>query len=61
MAPKAEPHGDETRERYAQVYALAEKGRTVVEIAQKMGLMSGEVELILALRRTASHSAEGQA
>lgn len=59
--PKAEPHGDETRERYAQVYALAEKGRTVVEIAQKMGLMSGEVELILALRRTASHSAEGQA
>jgi uncharacterized protein HemX len=58
---KAEPHGDETRERYAQVYALAEKGSTVVEIAQEIGLMSGEVELILALRRTASHSAEGQA
>ena len=56
--PKAEPHPEETSERYARVYALAEKGHTVVEIAGEMGLMTGEVELILALRRTAAGRAE---
>jgi len=55
--PREEPHGDATRDRYARVYALAEQGRSVVEIARELGLMSGEVELILALRRTAGAGA----
>jgi len=49
--PRQEPHPEAASERYAQVYALAEKGRTVVEIARELGIMTGEVELILALRR----------
>lgn len=59
--PKQEPHPDLTSQRYARVYALAEKGRSVIEIAREMGLMTGEVELILALRRTVPRSAEGEA
>lgn len=59
--PKQEPHPDLTRERYARVYALAEKGHSVVEIAREMDLMTGEVELILALRRTAPHPSEDRA
>lgn len=41
-------------DKYAQVYALAASGRSVVEIAQKMEMMTGEVELILALQRSAA-------
>lgn len=52
--PKREPHPEETSERYARVYALAERGHSVVEIAREMEMMTGEVELILALRRTAA-------
>jgi hypothetical protein len=52
-APRPEPRPEFASERYARVYALAEKGLTVVEIAREMKLMTGEVELILALRRTA--------
>jgi hypothetical protein len=54
--PRQEPHPEITSERYAKVYALAERGLTVVEIARELGLMTGEVELILALRRTVSDS-----
>jgi hypothetical protein len=53
-APRPELRPDVASERYAKVYALAEKGLTVVEIAREMKLMTGEVELILALRRTAA-------
>ncbi len=52
-APRPEPRPQFASERYAKVYALAEKGLTVVEIAREMKLMTGEIELILALRRTA--------
>lgn len=53
-APRPEPRPEFASERYAKVYGLAEKGLSVVEIAREMKLMTGEVELILALRRTAS-------
>lgn len=41
-------------DKYAQVYALAASGRSVIEIAQEMEMMTGEVELILALQRSAA-------
>jgi len=59
--PRQEPHPEVTSERYARVYSLAEKGYSVVEIATEMEMMTGEVELILALRRTAPPAAEDQA
>lgn len=59
--PRTEPNADATRDRYARVYALAERGRSVVEIAREMEMMTGEVELILALRRTAGAEAEDRA
>ena len=37
--------------RHAQVYALADQGRSSMEIAQQLNRPSGEIELILALRR----------
>ncbi len=37
--------------RHAQVYALADQGRSSQEIAQELNRPSGEIELILALRR----------
>jgi len=37
--------------RHAQVYALADQGRSSTEIAQQLHRPSGEIELILALRR----------
>lgn len=37
--------------RHAQVYALADQGRSSREIAQQLQRPSGEVELILALRK----------
>lgn len=37
--------------RHAQVYALADQGRSSNEIAQQLHRPSGEIELILALRR----------
>lgn len=36
--------------RYQEIYAMADKGARVMEIAQKFGKPSGEIELILALR-----------
>lgn len=36
--------------RHAQVYALADQGRSSQEIAQQLNRPSGEIELILALR-----------
>jgi C4-dicarboxylate-specific signal transduction histidine kinase len=37
--------------RHAQVYALADQGRSSSEIAHQLNRPSGEIELILALRR----------
>jgi len=59
--PRQEPHPEATSERYAKVYSLAEKGHSVVEIATEMEMMTGEVELILALRRTGPPAAEDRA
>ena len=50
--PREEPHPEVTSQRYAKVYSLAEKGLSVVEIAHELDMLTGEVELILALRRT---------
>lgn len=50
--PRREPHPEVTSERYARVYNLAERGLSVVEIAHELDMLTGEVELILALRRT---------
>jgi len=52
MPPREEPHPEVTSQRYAKVYGLAEKGQSVVEIARELDMLTGEVELILALRRT---------
>jgi hypothetical protein len=37
--------------RHALVYALADQGRSFKDIAQELNRPSGEIELILALRR----------
>jgi DNA-binding NarL/FixJ family response regulator len=37
--------------RHAEVYTLADQGRSSMEIAQQLNRPSGEIELILALRR----------
>ncbi|HEY1923201.1 MAG TPA: hypothetical protein VGG44_10675 [Tepidisphaeraceae bacterium] len=47
-APDSQPPPDP---RHAQVYALADQGRNSMEIAQQLNRPSGEIELILALRR----------
>jgi hypothetical protein len=46
--PESRPPSDP---RHAQVYALADQGRNSMEIAQQLNRPSGEIELILALRR----------
>ncbi len=46
--PETRPPSDP---RHAQVYALADEGRSSMEIAQQLNRPSGEIELILALRR----------
>jgi hypothetical protein len=43
-SPTADP-------RHVQVYELADQGRTPLQIAQQLNRPSGEIELILALRR----------
>jgi hypothetical protein len=52
-APQLEEPAAETRPdpRHADVYSLADSGRSSREIAQELNRPSGEVELILALRR----------
>ncbi|MBC7835673.1 MAG: hypothetical protein H7Y88_11320 [Phycisphaerales bacterium] len=47
-APTTTPPHDATARR---VYALADQGSTVVQIAREVGQHAGQVELILALRR----------
>lgn len=37
--------------RHAEIYALADAGRSTVDIASRLGRPSGEIELILALRQ----------
>ncbi len=47
------------RPRHAAVYRLADAGLSVVEIAQESGKTTGEIELILALRRTKQRAIAG--
>lgn len=54
--PPAAPAPQESPEpqvdaRHAEIYALADQGRTPVDIATRLGRPSGEIELILALRQ----------
>jgi hypothetical protein len=48
LSPPPEPTIDP---RHAEIYALADQGRTPVDIASRLGRPSGEIELILALRQ----------
>jgi hypothetical protein len=48
LSPPPEPQIDP---RHAEIYALADQGRTPVDIASRLGRPSGEIELILALRQ----------
>lgn len=48
LSPPPEPAIDP---RHAEIYALADQGRTPVDIASRLGRPSGEIELILALRQ----------
>ena len=43
-----------TDPRHAEVYALADEGRSPAEIAARLDRPNGEIELILALRPKAS-------
>jgi hypothetical protein len=46
--PPSEPDIDP---RHAEIYALADEGRSAHDIAHRLGRPSGEIELILALRQ----------
>ena len=50
---------DERGRRHAQVYQLADAGLSAVEIAERTGRTAGEIELILALRRTSGTPSGG--
>lgn len=58
-----DPHGayatqaDTDAERHGPVYRLADRGLSPIDIAQEVGMLTGEVELILALRHTRARSA----
>ncbi|MDQ3440087.1 MAG: hypothetical protein M3478_07025, partial [Planctomycetota bacterium] len=45
------PQEQQIDPRHAEIYALADQGRTPVDIASHLGRPSGEIELILALRQ----------
>ncbi len=47
--PTATPEGREAR--YQRIYELADQGLTVAAIARRSGVLAGEVDLILSLRR----------
>lgn len=47
------------RPRHAAVYRLSDAGLSAVEIAQESGKTAGEIELILALRRTKQRAVAG--
>jgi len=49
-APVSPPPADFPDSRHAEVYLLAQQGRTARQISQIMGRPYGEIELILALR-----------
>lgn len=44
---------------HAEIYSLADRGRTHIEIASVVGRTTGEVELILALRKARIEAAAG--
>ncbi len=48
--------GDAAEGRHANVYHLADTSLAVGEIAQETGMASGEIELILALRKAKNES-----
>jgi len=50
ISPRAEVREEPVDSAHAQVYALADQGRSPREIAAQLGRPDGEIELILALR-----------
>lgn len=54
---KVESQSRETNDPHAEVYRLADQGLTPVEIATKVGRSTGEIELILSLRRVRAQAA----
>jgi hypothetical protein len=50
-APPPPPPEPAIDPRHAEIYAMADQGRTPVDIASRLGRPSGEIELILALRQ----------
>ena len=55
--PAATPRGSESEDSpHASVYQLADGGRSSIEIAETLGRATGEVELILSLRKTKQQS-----
>lgn len=49
-SPQPAPPPSPVESRHADVYALADQGRSALEIAERLNRPSGEIELILALR-----------
>ncbi len=47
-------------ERFAEIYGLADDGRTAEEIARTTGMLAGEVELVLGLREGRSSKLGGR-
>ncbi len=44
--------------RHANIYGFADRGMSIVDIAREVGKTAGEIELILALRKTKNEAAE---
>ena len=44
--------------RHAYIYGFADRGMSIVDIAREVGKTAGEIELILALRKTKNEAAE---
>jgi hypothetical protein len=53
LAPSESMHSPAEDSRHAEIYSLADQGRTARQIAQELNRPSGEIELILALRAPA--------
>ncbi|MHC4695723.1 MAG: hypothetical protein ACYTFA_03155 [Planctomycetota bacterium] len=52
------PRSNDTDDRHVGIYRLADAGLSANQIAEKVGQTAGEVELILALRRTKRDAAD---
>ena len=58
--PATSPNGD-AESRHAAVYKLADGGLSAAEIGQEVGKTTGEIELILALRKARTEAAQSAA